>query len=1004
MHLRTVDLPGPLVLFPGSSLERELRGWREPRASPESRDPHPYLPGDVHDLATDLNSRQGGVPTTVEDSRERAGNRCLLVHGRDYVARLCLSRRRRDAYEVRSVRPLGHQRHHDVADGCLLVRPVRWQPCHLRREVPRDSEAHWELLTAEWQRFLDERAARAHRPSLTDRHIGFLAGVERVVEATERIALARADAVEEFPYRDVSAAGERRHGTRAVYVFRLVGDRKPDEGAFVEVVGEPGQRGRILRAPSHGRSVTVSFDRAVAWDSVPRQGALLVTAGQAVYARQREAIRTLRERRSHNPHLLEVLVDHRLRPSAPAADDPGEPLDPDQTEAFRKALAVEDLLVVLGPPGTGKTRVISQIARTITASRTGARVLVASHTNRAVDNVLGRLPKDLVVVRVGNENAVTAQGRPYLLDEQAAGLRQGVLDRLETRLAHPFDTADVEERCRDLGRCLDALRGSLAAESAARRSLDEALRTVGGPARQRVDRLLAEGTRLAGKQSRTAHRIERLTSARRAALRRSDRRFTGFVHRLRARLGARRLATARAAAAALDQAYARNRTRLQEAERALDAATRDIPSVRTARTSLETARTDSAACRRQALRAAGRCREATAGIEEPAGDGDPMTAGPDTTDQELFAFHAHLTELLPLLTARRDLLVEWQKEVASASGQLHTELIRYAHVVAATCIGVAARPELAGLDFDLAVVDEAGQIAVPDVLVPLVRARRAVLVGDHRQLPPYVDLEVREWARRDQDPVTSALVTTSALELLCAGLPDDGVVALTNQRRMPSVVADFVSAAFYGGRLRTPGPDRPHDSRLFRTPMAFVDTSRLPAGERSERRGTLRDSGQERPGYVNRAEAELLVLLAAHYDERGEEWAVVVPYAAQAELITEALTQRTGRPHKVRLNVGTVDSFQGGERDVILYGFTRSNRSGRVGFLGELRRANVAFTRARRQLVLVGDLSTLTEAGDRPFRDLSRALRDHVAARGEIRAYGEVRALVERAGRGDDLL
>ncbi|MFJ8109160.1 DEAD/DEAH box helicase [Streptomyces sp. NPDC096132] len=996
MHRRTVDVPGPLVLFAGASLERELRGARALRGAPGAGDSHPYLPEDVHDLAADLNGRQGGVPTTVEDPREKAGNRCLLVHGRDYVARLRLSRRRQDAYEVRSVRPLGQEHHHEVAAGCLLVRPLRWQACHLRREIPRDSDAHWNLLAAEWQRFLDERAAREGRADLGDRHKGFLAGVERIVEATERIALARADALEEFPYRDVSAAGERRHGTRAVYVFHLVGDRRPEEGAFVDIVGEPGQRGRVLPAPAHGRAVTVSFDRAVSWESVPRQGALLVTAGQAVHARQREAIRTLRERRSANPHLLDALVDHRLRPLTPAADEPVERLDPEQTEAFRKALAVEDLLVVLGPPGTGKTRVISEIARTIAASRTGARVLVASHTNRAVDNVLGRLPEDLVVVRVGNESAVTSEGRPHLLDEQAAALRQGVLDRLETRLAHPFDAADVEERCRELGLRLDALSDLRTAESAARGSLDEALRAVGGPARRRVDRLLAEGSRLARKQSRTAHRIERLTSARRTAPRRSARPLTGPFFRLWAWLGARRLATANAAAAALDRAHARNRTRLQEAEHALDAATRDIPAVRAARTSLEAARTDVAACRTEALLAAGRCRDALAGIEEPP-DGDPVTAGCDTADRELHAFHAHLTERLLLLTARRTLLTDWQKEVASASGQLHTELIRYAHVVAATCIGVAARPELAGLDFDLAVVDEAGQIAVPDLLVPLVRARRAVLVGDHRQLPPYVDPEVREWASGDDDPATGALVTTSALEQLCDELPDSAVVALTNQRRMPSAVADFVSAAFYDGRLRTPGPDRPHDSRLFRTPMAFVDTSRLPAGERSER-----GAGREHPGHVNRAEAELLVLLAAHYDERDEEWAVIVPYAAQAELITEALTRRTGRPQRVRLNVGTVDSFQGGERDVILYGFTRSNRAGRVGFLSELRRANVAFTRARRQLVLVGDLSTLTEAADLPFRDLSRALREHLAARGEIREYREVRALVEGTGRGDD--
>ncbi|MEU6355079.1 ATP-binding protein [Streptomyces sp. NPDC047072] len=1033
MHRRTVELPDPLVLFARSSLERELAALRAQRGTSGSPGSPGPLPKDVHDLAADL-GRRGAVPTTVEDRWGRVGDRCLLVHGRDYVARLCLDRRRRNAYEVRSVRPLGLERHHEVAEGCLLVRPVRWQSCHLRGEVPRGSRAHWDLLAAAWQRLVDERAARAYRPALTDRHSAFLAGVERLVDAGEDLALARADAVEEFPYRSVSATGERRHGTRAVYAFRLVGDRRPDEGAFVAVVGEPGQRGRVLPAPAPGGPVTVSFDRALAWESVPAQGALLVTAGQAVHTRQRAALRTLRERRSANPYLLDVLVDHRLRPSAPSADAPVEHLDPDQTEAFRKALAVEDLLVVLGPPGTGKTRVIGEIARTIAASRTGARVLVASHTNRAVDNVLGRLPEDLVVVRVGNENAVTSEGLPYLLEEQAAGLRQGVLDRLRTRLDRPFDAAAVEEGCRELGREVAELRDLLTIEAAALRALDAARRAVGGPAPRQVDRLVAQGAKLARKRHRVARRIERLTSADRAAprmarlssadraappppgrrlLRAPLRVPLRALHRLRARLDARRLASALATATALDEARARNRVRLQEAEATLEAATRDIPAVHVARTALDTARTNTATCRARAVEAARRCREATAGVEEDGGyddEGDGVAvpeapdgdvgegAVPDAVDRRLFAVHERLTERLPLLAARRGLLAEWRQEVAGAAGQLHTELIRYAHVVAATCIGVAARPELAGVDFDLAVVDEAGQIAVPDLLVPLVRARRAVLVGDHRQLPPYVDAEVRDWARRDPDPDTEALVAASALEQLCAGLPATGVVTLTHQRRMPAAVADFVSAAFYEGRLRTPGPGLPHDARLFRTPMAFVDTARLPADRRSER-PARRESGEEHPGYVNRAEAELLVLLAAHYDERGEEWAVIVPYAAQAALVTEALTERTGRPRQVKLNVGTVDSFQGGERDVILYGFTRSNRAGRVGFLGELRRANVAFTRARRQLVLVGDLSTLTEAGDRPFRELARALRAHLSVHGEIRQYREVRALVEGTGR-----
>jgi hypothetical protein len=110
------------------------------------------------------------------------------------------------------------------------------------------------------------------------------------------------------------------------------------------------------------------------------------------------------------------------------------------------------------------------------------------------------------------------------------------------------------------------------------------------------------------------------------------------------------------------------------------------------------------------------------------------------------------------------------------------------------------------------------------------------------------------------------------------------------------------------------------------------------------------------------------------------------------------LTGHAGDAEKVRLNVGTVDSFQGGERDVILYGFTRSNPERRVGFLRELRRVNVAITRARQQLVLVGDLETLTSAKDEGFRGLAGSLRDYVAGSGEIISCGMARSRL-RAGR-----
>jgi superfamily I DNA and/or RNA helicase len=217
---------------------------------------------------------------------------------------------------------------------------------------------------------------------------------------------------------------------------------------------------------------------------------------------------------------------------------------------------------------------------------------------------------------------------------------------------------------------------------------------------------------------------------------------------------------------------------------------------------------------------------------------------------------------------------------------------------------------------------------------------------------------------------------------------------LTTQRRMPAAIAEFISAAFYQEKLRT-GVTREHRDPLFSRPMAFVDTARLPEAQRYEKSATEREQWGQR-GYINPAEADLLTELAAAHHRRGSEWAVIVPYKAQVARITTALIRLVGDAALIGLNVGTVDSFQGGERDVILYGFTRSNPGGNVGFLDELRRANVAFTRARRQLVLVGDMHTLTQARDKRFRDLACSLRAYLAEHGDIRQYREVREQMAR--------
>ncbi|WP_339154790.1 DEAD/DEAH box helicase [Actinomadura luteofluorescens] len=981
MTLRYVSLPGPITLIPSKNLHADM-------ARLVNKHPTLRLPRNPGELLGELHSRPDGVAAAFSEPKRGGDDWSILLYLPTFTLRLFLTKGYQDAYMVGAIGLMRIHDHQRLAEGALLIRPSGWRMALDVQSIPRPSASYWKPLVAEWGRLGEDLAARRGAPVLTEEQAAFLDTVDRMIDADERITAEAARTAPLFPYRSVDAAGERREGTRQYYRFRLAGDQAPDERAFVRVHGASDLRGQVARV-ARG-VVTVRFDHPVDWErfAASPEGQLELTSSQVVHAKQREAVALLRSRRACNTTLLPALVaggGGRL-PQVPAVEVDG--LDADQSEALQKGLATQDVLAVHGPPGTGKTRVISQLAHAARTGR-GERVLVTSHTNRAVDNVLARLPKDLRVIRVGNSDFVTAEGKPYLLERQVDEVRDRVLGEAER-------AAGRYERLQDAGRWTDELDAALAKLDAAREEeiqagirLDQARRAAGSGVQLRVDELAAGLDACDRAIDRLRRRMERRGERIRWTAAHTAMPLLGVLLGWLGELWRRRQEAAGQRAEHLREEHRLAGEALAEAERELDVTTRDQPAVRQARGAVHAALGRRDALRPAVQKAAREARLATATVKAPP----PVRkdAGADALERDAKALLGWLRVNLGPLRRRAALLAEWRADVARETEPLSSELVRYADVVAATCIGAGSRRELADLDFDLAIVDEAGQIGVANALVPLVRARRGVLVGDDRQLPPYLDSEVEEWGRSVEDPLVRELLATSALERLSGG----EVVRLTGQRRMPAAIADFVSAAFYGGRLQTK-VRREHRDALFGRPLAFVDTARLPEAERYEQPAGGRGESWGRSGYVNPAEAALLVELAVHYERVGAGWAVIVPYRSQARQIARSVAHGIGDTEKAALNVGTVDSFQGGEREVILYGFTRSNEAGRVGFLKELRRANVAFTRAQFQLVLVGDLTTLTAARDRGFRELAVALRAHTARHGEIRQYRDIHAQVTR--------
>ncbi|HZA51674.1 MAG TPA: AAA domain-containing protein, partial [Myxococcaceae bacterium] len=269
-----------------------------------------------------------------------------------------------------------------------------------------------------------------------------------------------------------------------------------------------------------------------------------------------------------------------------------------------------------------------------------------------------------------------------------------------------------------------------------------------------------------------------------------------------------------------------------------------------------------------------------------------------------------------------------------------------AEVLCATLAMLDAGP-LGGVEFDLALVDEATQAVEPISLLAFLRAPTVILAGDHRQLPPTV---------LSRDAVARGFAV-SLFERLLEEHGDGVKRMLREQYRMNDAIMDFPSREMYSGELRA------HPSVAKRTlrevltgdadapPLLFIDTAGTGFDE-------ARAAGDE--SVHNEGEASLVVARARELLECGlpaAELAIITPYRAQAALLRD-------RINEPGVEIDTVDAFQGREKDAVLVSLTRSNSDGQLGFLTDLRRMNVALTRARRHLFVVGDSATL---GGHPF-------------------------------------
>ena len=300
-----------------------------------------------------------------------------------------------------------------------------------------------------------------------------------------------------------------------------------------------------------------------------------------------------------------------------------------------------------------------------------------------------------------------------------------------------------------------------------------------------------------------------------------------------------------------------------------------------------------------------------------------------------------------------------------------------ARVVACTLTGAASQL-LSGRRYHTLFIDEAAQALEAACWVAIQKADRVILAGDHQQLPPTV---------KSVDAMRGGLGRTLLQHL--AETKPEAVCLLRVQYRMNETLMRFSSEWFYGGQL-VAAPSVRHRSLLdeLDTPLVWIDTDALAAEAADGGDGGAERYREEYAGgsygRVNKDEARLTLQTLRDYVARigrrrlldeGTDFGVISPYRAQVQYL-RALLRRDDflRPLRSRVTVNTVDAFQGQERDVVIVSLVRANADGQIGFLSDLRRTNVAITRARCKLLILGSVSTLCRHAF--YRRLHRACEE----------------------------
>lgn len=309
------------------------------------------------------------------------------------------------------------------------------------------------------------------------------------------------------------------------------------------------------------------------------------------------------------------------------------------------------------------------------------------------------------------------------------------------------------------------------------------------------------------------------------------------------------------------------------------------------------------------------------------------------------------------------LFKRWYEEV-KADGEYNPhlgELILMSNkIIGATCVGLAQKSiGLDRLEFDLVIIDEAGKALPAELLIPINRSKKLILIGDHRQLPPTLDSALFDPEKveiEDKEYVKEELFEKSLFEKLYTNCPDSNKGMLATQYRMPAVIGTMISEVFYDGQLRNGESTYNKEHSFFGHHLNLIEMSKD---------SSYKETAIPGKSPVNQREAEIVadILQKVHEKIRpNTKVAIITPYKGQKRLLQQKLLEIGLDPYSGNIAVNTVDAFQGEEAEIVFYCMTRSKH--RTNFFSDIARINVAISRTKSELVIIGSFPYMKSYGE----------------------------------------